>query len=47
METNQSLINWLYRIHCKIDKKLGNKNKILKICRVYESHRAKACSKKS
>ena len=48
METNQSLINWLYRIHCKIDKKLGNKKQdFKKLCRVYESHRAKACSKKS
>jgi len=48
METNDSLVKWLYRINCVIDSKMGNKKQGFKqLCRVYESHRAKACSKKT
>ena len=48
MHSNESLVKWLYRINCKIDQKMGNKkNNFKKLCVIYESHRAKACSKKS
>ncbi len=48
LDTNDTLVKWLYRINCKIDKKMGHKKKDYKqLCKVYESHRAKACSKKS
>lgn len=47
-ESNKMLVNWLYRINCKIDAKMGNKEKSYKrICSVYNSHKAKACSKKN
>ena len=47
MDKNENLVNWLYKINCKIDNKLGFKKKSFKrVCKVYESHRAKACSKK-
>lgn len=48
MDKNENLVNWLYKINCKIDHKLGFKKKSFKrVCKVYESHRAKACSKKN
>ena len=47
-ETNKMLIEWLYRINCKIDTKMGNKEKSYKrVCAIYNSHKAKACSKKN
>lgn len=47
-ESNKTLVNWLYRINCKINIKMGNKKKSYKrLCSIYNSHRAKACSKKS
>ena len=48
INSNKILINWLYRINCKIDSKMGNKNKKFKrLCTIYNSHKTKACSKKT
>ena len=48
LDTNETLVKWLYRINCKIDDKMGHKKKNYNhLCKIYESHRAKACSKKS
>ena len=47
-ETNKILVEWLYRINCKIDNKMGNKEKSYKrVCSIYNSHKATACSKKN
>ena len=47
LESNNKMVTWLYTINCEIDKKLGFKQKKFKrLCKIYESHRAKACSKK-
>jgi|TARA_B110000967_G_C18843573_1_gene540721 hypothetical protein len=47
-DSNKNLVNWLYRINCKIDTKIGNSQKSYKrICSVYNSHKTKACSKKN
>lgn len=46
--SNKQLVDWLYRINCKIDAKMGHKKKSYKkVCAIYNSHKAKACSKKS
>ena len=48
LKTNNEFVQWLYNINCHIDSKMGNKKKSYnRICKVYESHRAKACSKKN
>ena len=48
LDTNKKIIDWLYRINCKIDSKMGETKKSFnRVCAIYNSHKAIACSKKS